>query len=1230
MRSALLLASATTAAAAAAAATAPAAPGGRVVLPFGYAWRFHYGDDPTSPPGAGPGHASTTAFPEDLTGYPLCDGIEHAPNRFSLKDCRLACAYDPSCLVWQGFPLQYGRACYQGYAGMNVTCTPAAKGKKSNMGGGRRATPPAPPFRTDYSFAVADAASTVDDPDGGGGWAVVDAPHDFIAERGNFTNNVEDFKQGYLPRNASWYRKHFHLPATWAASDPGDGGATYVHFEGVFHHATVFLNGHFLMSHECGYTGFDVRIDNATAVRFGAGAAAENVLAVRADASFGSGHWYEGGGLYRPVHLTHVAPLHVVRDGLFVPPGGDGSSVAVSAELESTGGAEAAALVTFTLLDTDGATVLATATSAPIAVPGAVPGGTATATATLTPPTGSVARWSTVSPSLYTVTAAVARAAASTVTVDTATVANVGFRTTTFSAGQDGAAPFELNGAPLHFRGFSHHNSIGGLGVAIPERVELFRVQASRAMGSNIWRMSHNPYAPALYELLDATGQMCWDENRDYGAKYGGGAYAVAMRDMVKRDRNHPSVIMWSFCNEAECAQFDHDYSGLAFRAAAYGVDPTRPVAANGSPSQVPVAQVDVQGGSHWSSDKFVAAHKLNGTKPLVLSECCSCTSQRPDRDLPACIADQNAPGRLPYVTGSLGVWTLMDYFGEPHGTGTSGWPYVSCDFGQVRVQQMCAAACCCCLLACSLACSPASRPSCLIFTDTAPLPLLLPGQFDIAGFPKPHAYWYAANWAQGFNGSLLPGRPPLPAQTVTRFLDLPHAPSNASAASAAEHSSDGDSAGSTAAATAASGKQTLYSISTAPYSELLLDGVSQGVKPTPRNERGEIEATAWGFAAAAPAAEAAAACTGGGAASFPVNASAVQCHGLAHDDSAATADACAKACCTDASCDTWQMGKTKGSKAAGCWIGRASEGVGKCGAPKQPDADWRGGQRNVPGPTPTPSYQNATLVSRAGSGAHAAALGTHAVFAPSADSSSYRLQLTLDVPSAGTGTGGALLLDGRDTALIRAAFVDGARHDALAADATDRVLWRVISGPGRVAGVSNGDPTSHEWMKSDAVDAFLGLARGLVRVTQVCGWRGEGSGCCGGCCGGCCCGCCCCCCCCCCSSSCCCCCCCCCCTSCLTPSAPLPCCTAAQDCTTTGRELAATVVDADAARGPTVVMASGCDTGPIVVEASALGFAPVRIDVPVSVDAAKDGVMAVAKATATSASFSYLDGFVG
>ena len=226
------------------------------------------------------------------------------------------------------------------------------------------------------------------------------------------------------------------------------------------------------------------------------------------------------------MQLVHVAPTHITRDGLFVPPEGNGSSIAAYAELESIHG-PLRAQVRFSLFDLNGTTAIATATSQQATLPNA---GTVTVSARIEPPPGAVKPWSTKQPNMYSVLAEVM--AGGEAVVDSVRT-SVGFRTTTFS-GAEGQPSFTLNGEPLHFRGFSHHNSIGGLGVAIPERVQLFRVQASRALGSNMWRMSHNPYDTALYDLLDATGQMCWDENRDYGAKYMGGAYATAMHDMVK------------------------------------------------------------------------------------------------------------------------------------------------------------------------------------------------------------------------------------------------------------------------------------------------------------------------------------------------------------------------------------------------------------------------------------------------------------------------------------------------------------------------------------------------------------------------------------------------------------------------------------------------------------------------------------------------------------------------
>ena len=210
-------------------------------------------------------------------------------------------------------------------------------------------------------------------------------------------------------------------------------------------------------------------------------------------------------------------------------------------------------------------------------------------------------------------------------------------------------------------------------------------------------------------------------------------------------------------------------------------------------------------------------------------------------------------------------------------------------------------------------------------------------------------------------------------------------------------------------------------------------------------------------------------------------------------------------------------------------------------------------------------TWHNATLVARSSENE---VLATHVLFAPSNEPSGYKLQLTVDVPSVTTGTGSALLMDGRDTALVRCAIIDSKADNALVASASNRITWRVVSGPGRFAGQSSGNRSSHTWMKSHSVNAYLGLARGLFRVTEDCtsGFR--------------------------------------------------------ADCIT---------IDADFGKGPTTVKTTGCNTSPIVVEASAPGFAPVTISIPVSVDVEKDGVLAVARATASfSNGFSYLDDFVG
>jgi hypothetical protein len=442
-----------------------------------------------------------------------------------------------------------------------------------------------------------------------------------------------------------------------------------------------------------------------------------------------------------------------------------------------------------------------------------------------------------------------------------------------------------------------------------------------------------------------------------------------------------------------------------------------------------------------------------------------------------------------------------QDYFGEPHGTGTSAWPYVSCDFGQ----------------------------------------------FDIAGFPKPHAYWYTANWLQRFNASYLPnGRPPLPEKTVARILSTPY--------SVQYHTSN-----------------TINVMTSAPAGELFVDGKSVGTASATTLDDGTFLEMVFDLDQHVKAIQDS--CTG--KSSFNISANGVQCHGLVSGAPATTAETCAEACCAMLGCNTWQILAEVGKNAT-CWIGFAQEPVGKCAKPKKEKRPWIGGQRVVPPPTPVKAINNATFLALSVTGK---TLATHTIMAPSSNTSApkgsdeMRILLTLDVPSATTGTGNSLVLDGRDVAMVRASLVGKDDGDsALFAVANNRLTWRVVSGPGVVAGTANGDPASHEWMKSHSIDAYGGLARGMFRVSV--------------------------------------------------------------DCTSMNHEVTPSI-DLDAARSPTKIGSSASECKslavPIVVEARFADGSgtPMTISIPTSVDLEKDGVMAVAKAGVTS-DMTYLETFVG
>jgi hypothetical protein len=235
-------------------------------------------------------------------------------------NCAVSCAYDPSCFVHQlafAIPNAHWQQCLHG--GADAVCTPHAApahaaGAAFSTAAYVRTT--ASPPQTKYSFAAPSYDDTT--------WAAVSVPHDALINQ--TFDPSEDCTYSFLPRKVSWYRKRFALPShLLPLEERGGKRQLFLRFEGVFHHAQIFLNGELIASHAAGYLPFTVRLDNATALlrsqrSGGEDGIAVNTLAVRADATYGSGHWYEGGGIFRPVQLVSVPSRHFVEGGLFADP----------------------------------------------------------------------------------------------------------------------------------------------------------------------------------------------------------------------------------------------------------------------------------------------------------------------------------------------------------------------------------------------------------------------------------------------------------------------------------------------------------------------------------------------------------------------------------------------------------------------------------------------------------------------------------------------------------------------------------------------------------------------------------------------------------------------------------------------------------------------------------------------------------------------------------------------
>jgi beta-galactosidase len=537
-------------------------------------------------------------------------------------------------------------------------------------------------FNRDWKFIKQDPCGAELPAYNDSSWKKIRLPHDW-AIAGPF-NPKEDGFAGKLPwRGVGWYRKNFTL-------DKADSGKrVYFDFDGVMAFPMVYINGKLAGQWDYGYMSF--RVDATPFVKFGK----ENVIAVRADTRNHGTRWYPGAGIYRKVTMSICEPVHIAHWGTYIttPKITDNSAtINVQTTVENHRKSKAKPNIEVTLIDPDGKSVAALTAAGTIPANGS---GDINQTFVIPNPQ----RWDINTPKIYSVETIV-REGNKIVDSDTTTF---GIREFQFTV-DDG---FHLNGRRVQIKGVCLHHDQGALGAAFNTRAMERQLEIMKDMGANALRTSHNPPAPEVLELCDRMGFVVWNEvfdKWDKTADRDGNKPALEqygekqIKNFVMRDRNHPSVFIWSIGNEipvrtkkeqegltTERVKFMSDY----FRK----YDPTRPVSlACNIPSVASSHILDALDFAGWNYQRnYTTYRKRYPQKSAVYSESASAISTRGFYELPLAEKktqyssifqissyDRNAApwADMPdvefnrmeqdsYVAGEF-VWTGFDYLGEP------------------------------------------------------------------------------------------------------------------------------------------------------------------------------------------------------------------------------------------------------------------------------------------------------------------------------------------------------------------------------------------------------------------------------------------------------------------------------------------------------------------------------------------------------------------------------------
>lgn len=431
-------------------------------------------------------------------------------------------------------------------------------------------------------------------------WREVTLPHDFVvdlpfAAEASHSHGYKTVGYKYPETSVGWYRKEFFIP------ESDKGKHISLQFDGIFRNAQVWVNGFYLGQEPSGYA--TQTYDISEYLNYGG----ENVVAVRADATLEEGWFYEGGGIYRHVWLDKADPVHVAPFGIFVHSSlsapYEEAVVTVETTVDNKSLTPADYTVRNTLVAPDGTrTPLPETTEKNLL---AKESRTSEVSATIKNP----ALWDIDNPRLYTLETEIIRDGK---VIDTRST-RTGIRDIRFDADEG----FFLNGKHVKLKGFNMHQDHAGVGAAIPDALQAFRLRELKKMGGNAYRASHNPMTPAMLDACDSIGILVIEENRLTGINE---HHTRLLKNMIERDRNHPSIILWSVGNEEWGIEWNEFGERIAasMREYTHRLDPTRLMTVATSSGPTIVVPADVAGYNYILQNP-VEEHRKNYPARIAL-----------------------------------------------------------------------------------------------------------------------------------------------------------------------------------------------------------------------------------------------------------------------------------------------------------------------------------------------------------------------------------------------------------------------------------------------------------------------------------------------------------------------------------------------------------------------------------------------------------------------------------